>query len=42
MSRAMGPGRTVHQLLQRAENINQGVVLLSIEWHDSLVADTGS
>ena len=36
-SNLLGPGRTVHQLLQRAENIHQDVVLLSIEWHDSLV-----
>ena len=33
---------SVHQWLQRAENVYQGVVLLSIEWHDGPVADTGS
>ena len=38
----LGPGRTVHQWLQRAENVYQGVVLLSIEWHDGPVADTAS
>ena len=31
-----------NQWLQRAENVYQGVVLLSIEWHDGPVADTGS